>query len=75
MSSADRSPAARCRRNGWGVGTILERDVGFGTLRIEITAIGHRRILAHVLSQTGTMYTVGVETCWLICPGQWRRVA
>jgi hypothetical protein len=44
-------PAAElCRRNGWGVGTRLVGDEGYGPHTIEITAVGALEILAHCVS-------------------------
>jgi len=39
-----------CRRNGWGPGTKLVGDEGYGPCVIEITAIGVEAILARCLS-------------------------
>lgn len=44
--SEPRSSAAKCRANGWTVGTVLEGDEGFGPERIVITAVGERLVCA-----------------------------
>lgn len=63
------APAEICRRNGWGPGTRLVGDEGYGPLTIEITAVGQRSILARVVSDSS-----GVETMWHLELRDWKPV-
>jgi hypothetical protein len=65
------APAEICRQNGWGPGTKLIGDEcgGYGTLTIEITAVGQRSILARVVSDSS-----GVETMWHLDLRDWKPV-
>ena len=45
-----RSAAEICRENGWGVGTCLVGDAGYGPTVIQITALGDKIMLAKIIS-------------------------
>lgn len=50
----DTRPAAEvCRANGWGPGTRLAGDDGWGETVIEITAVGDKSVMARKVSQGG----------------------
>lgn len=59
-----------CRANGWGVGTRLVGDEGYGPTVIEITGLGERRILARSLMHNGrrTDYS---ESSWVLFCRDW----
>jgi hypothetical protein len=57
------SSAELCRANGWGPGTRLVGDEGYGPTVIEITAIGSDDILAKMISHNGEPCN-GVENKW-----------
>ena len=69
--------AARCKRNNWRVGDLLESTVDNGfsrsTSRIEITAIGRRCVLAVEFWRNGNAVQ-GVEIQWHLSDRKWRRV-
>lgn len=62
------SPAELCRRNGWGPGTRLAGDEGYGPTTIEITAVGRHSILAVVEGFT-------IEQSWSLDQREWRVVS
>lgn len=65
--------AAKCRRNGWVVGTRLEGKQFEETIVIEITAIGRQSILARVVTTNGVPdWTPDSE--WDLDMRRWRRV-
>lgn len=67
------SSAELCRANGWGIGTILEGDEGWGPERIRITAIGERAILAvRVDDKPGHLR---MEGSWALVFRDWKQVA
>jgi hypothetical protein len=68
------SDAERCRQNGWGVGTRLAGDEGYGVTVIEITAIGESRILAKTVSHKGERVDQS-ETSWTLVCRDWQAVA
>jgi hypothetical protein len=51
--SIGKSPADVVRAKGWGVGTWLAGDEGFGTTVIRITAVGEQDVLARKVSHKG----------------------
>lgn len=65
------SDAARCRRNGWTVGTILEgKEEGSGVRKIRITAIGDFKILAMCVDHGDCTH----EGDWTLSLRKWRKV-
>jgi hypothetical protein len=78
------SDAAKCRKNGWKVGTQLRgREGGTSWHRlttIELTAIGERNILAKVVAETGSgcevchPHEIGYEADWTLSQRNWRKV-
>lgn len=44
------SDADFCRRMGWGPGTLIVGDEGYGPTTLEITAVGREKILAAKIS-------------------------
>ena len=65
------APADACRRNGWGPGTRLVGDEGYGPTVIEITAVGERMILAKTISHDGKPQP-GRENSWTLDCRDWR---
>ena len=61
-----------CRANGWGIGTRLVGDEGFGPTVIEITAIGRFHILAVGISHDGKNYQHLHEGCWSLECREWK---
>ncbi len=70
----DESPANACRRLGWGTGTRLIGDEGYGDTVIEITAVGERSLLAISLSHDGKPCEQRSETLWTLDCRDWRVV-
>ena len=68
------SDAEKCRANGWGVGTRLIGDEGYGPTVIEITAIGETHILARAISYNGKAANRG-ESHWTLSARDWEKVA
>lgn len=60
--------AELCRRNGWGAGTYLVGDEGYGPTTIEITAVGERCILARTVAPRRAS-----ETTWTLRNRDWNR--
>lgn len=65
------SSAELCRLNGWGPGTRLVGDEGYGPTVIEITAIGKCSILAKMISHNGESQEI-VENCWGLDCRDWK---
>ena len=63
----------KCRSNGWGVGTRLVGDEGYGPTVIEITAIGESHLLAKLLSHNGKPRS-GDESTWTLECREWVEV-
>ena len=63
--------AETCRMNGWGVGTRLVGDEGYGPTVIRITAIGESRILAVCESHPGKPQC-GKEGTWVLWCRDWK---
>jgi len=62
------SDADLCRANGWGAGTVLIGEQGYGPDEIRITAIGERSILA--ISKSSSR-----EESWTLHHRDWRKVS
>ena len=56
-----------CREHGWGVGTRLVGDEGYGPTEIVITAIGNQTLLARAIPN-------GTESPWTLSCRDWREV-
>lgn len=61
-----------CRRNGWGPGTRLVGDEGYGPTVIEITAVGDESILAKRISHNGQPSTWPFENMWTLEYRPWQ---
>ena len=67
--------AGQCRQNGWGVGTRLVGDEGYGDTVIELTAIGEEHILAKEISHDGEVRDRSLgESNWTLVCRDWREV-
>lgn len=63
--------AELCRANGWGPGSRLVGDEGYGPTVIEITAVGETDILATAVSYDGK--PVGrSESIWILSCRDWQ---
>lgn len=69
------SAAQMCRDNGWGPGTRLAGDEGYGVTVIEITAVGASAVLAITVSHDGTSYSNPHESTWSLEYRDWREVS
>jgi len=64
-----------CRANGWGAGTRLVGDEGFGPTIIEITAIGERTVLAKTITHNGEEPKFwSRESSWDLSGRNWKLV-
>jgi hypothetical protein len=63
------SSAAACRRLGWGPGTRLVGDEGYGPTVIRLTAIGEARVLAVCEDRND-----GYEGSWTLSCRDWQVV-
>ena len=63
-----------CDLNGWGVGTRLIGDEGYGPTIIEITAVGKRSILAETVTHNGSQPRGETEGLWTLTCRDWTRV-
>ena len=64
-----------CRDNGWGPGTVLEGDEGYGPERILITAVGREQILTVCVKSTNGFRPQPVcEYGWTLEFRSWKRV-
>ena len=70
------SDAEICRRNGWGVGTLLAGDEGHGVTVIRITAVGDTCVLAREVCHAGKPASdiAGREMNWSLTIRDWRVV-
>ena len=59
-----RYTAEICRERGWGVGTRLVGDAGFGPTVIQITGLGDRVMLARMISQSCVDVGYNDEQAW-----------
>lgn len=66
--------AELCRKNGWGVGTRLIGDEGYGPTVIELTAIGEDSLLAKTISHNGEIEEYPREGSWSLQNRDWKRV-
>ena len=66
------SDAAICRKYGWGVGTTLVGDEGYGPSVIRITGIGETHIFARTISRNGRAVDEG-ETNWTLSCRNWKK--
>jgi hypothetical protein len=64
-----------CRANGWGPGTILSGDEGYGPTLIEVTAVGETNVLAVTLSHNGRPHGRHENNWSLSERRNWREVA
>ncbi len=62
-----------CQENGWGVGTRLRGDEGYGPTTIEITYISRQNLLAKVV-ETSSGHRVGTESAWTLTCREWTEV-
>jgi hypothetical protein len=70
------SDAQTCRDNGWGPGTRLVGDEGYGPTVIQITAVGAESILAKTVSHNGEPpRCLRSESTWTLAYRDWVRVA
>jgi hypothetical protein len=67
------SSVETCRRNGWGPGTRLVGDEGYGPTVIRITAVGEEWILA-VAESHGGEELHPIEQVWTLESRDWREV-
>ena len=67
------SPAHLCHLYGWGVGTVLAGDEGYGVTKIQITAIGEKSILAKEIEHDGKPIKRDEHT-WVLHCREWVRV-
>lgn len=74
LSRRGLSPAETVRHMGWGVGTLLVGDEGYGPTVIEITAVGHHSILARAVEQKGKPIRTS-ESMWVLDAREWTEVA
>ena len=65
--------ADKCRKNGWGPGTILVGDEGYGPTVIKITAVGEDGVLAREISHNG-IEGDSHEGHWTLQCRKWRKV-
>lgn len=72
--SSDLSSAEICRQNGWGPGTRLVGDEGYGPTVIEITAVGRTGILALPISHNGIPEVRPYENSWTLDCRDWKEV-
>lgn len=65
--------AAVCQANGWGPGTYLAGDEGYGVTIIKITAVGEDGLLARMVAHDGKP-RAGRENSWVLWCREWREV-
>ncbi|QDF19804.1 hypothetical protein QEH38_gp72 [Mycobacterium phage LilSpotty] len=68
------SDADVARSNGWGVGTRLAGDEGYGETVIEITALGESKVLAKTISHKGQPQPYR-ESLWTFRFREWREIS
>lgn len=71
--SRGKSDAGVVRARGWGVGTWLAGDEGYGTTIIRITAVGEQNILAKKVSHKGVLVNES-EGGWTLRCRDWTEV-
>lgn len=62
-----------CRHLGWGPGTYLAGDEGYGVTVILITALGERGIFAREISHDGKP-SEDREATWTLSMRDWEKV-
>jgi len=62
----------RCRLNGWGPGTLLTGDEGYGPTVICITAVGEENVLARPVSDRGEPTNWPHEGLWCLDYRDWK---
>lgn len=67
------SDAEVCRKNGWGPGTCLVGNEGYGDDVIQITAVGESTILAKKLSRDGVLIESPFEGTWTLECRDWKQ--
>lgn len=67
------SAADLCRAKGWGVGTRLVGDEGYGPTVIEITALGEASMLARAVFSKGKAVNDREHSYTLSCR-EWHKV-
>ncbi len=72
----DRRHAAEiCHERGWGVGTLLTGNDGFGSMTIEITALGNQVMLARTVCHNGQPTAYGGDRSWRLSDRDWVKAA
>jgi hypothetical protein len=66
-----KNSAEVCRANGWGTGTLLVGNEGYGDTTIKITAVGRGAILAVTIRQGKERDWEGI---WTLSNREWREV-
>lgn len=69
-----RHPAEVCRERGWGPGTLLIGDEGYGPTIIEITGLGERLMLARTVAHDGAPLGYADEHSWCLHCRDWQKV-
>lgn len=71
--STDQDEAAVCRRKRWKVGDVLEGREGRSVVRIQLTAIGERWILARAIWRDHRAVSES-ECQWALTTRDWKRI-
>lgn len=66
-------PAAIARARGWGPGTVIEGDEGYGLTRLRIDYLGRRILIATAL-RDDHVYAEGEEGQWVLWCRCWGEV-
>ena len=69
-----RCAAEICREQGWGVGTFLIGDAGYGPTVIRITALGDTVMLAKIVSHGRMAVAYHEAQAWSLLLRDWRAV-
>lgn len=69
-----RHAAEICRENGWGIGTRLIGDAGFGPTVIQITSLGEKVMLAKMISHCRSAVGHHEAQAWSLGLRDWCRV-
>jgi len=72
LNTHGKTAASVCRENGWGVGTRLVGDEGYGPTVIEITALGEGTMLAKRISHNGHPVNAR-ESSWALYCRDWKE--
>lgn len=65
--------AKLCKERGWGPGTLLIGDEGYGPTVIRITAVGEQEILAVIVSHNDEYYFDAAERQWTLLLREWKE--